>query len=111
MQETGQGSRPCHPDPQFKFQENSFDGLKFLYDYLNFDGDIDKAKTIGPHKLTDNLGAYLMRSTVMVRDLFAVGYDSDQAEHRLSQVVTKLKEDLRTQTKIFKEVNKLLNRL
>lgn len=30
MQEIRQGSRPSHLDQQFKFWENSFDGLRFL---------------------------------------------------------------------------------
>lgn len=84
MQEIEQGGRLSNPDPQFKFWENSFDNLKFLYDHLNLNEVIAKEKSIGPQQLSTKLGAYLTRSVVMVRVLFEVGDDSDQAGHRLS---------------------------
>lgn len=48
MQEPDQGSQQHRSNPQFKFWDNSFDGLKFLYDHLNSDEDIGKTKSIGP---------------------------------------------------------------
>lgn len=48
MQEPRKNIQQSHLDPQFKFWENNFDDLKFLYDHSNSDKDIAKAKSIGP---------------------------------------------------------------
>lgn len=46
---TGPGITAINFDqPEFKFWENIFDGLKFFYDHLNIEWDIAKEKSVGP---------------------------------------------------------------
>lgn len=52
-----------------------------------------------------------MRGTVITQALFEVGDESDQVEHHLSQEITKLKEDLKTETNKCDVVNKQLAQL
>lgn len=42
----------------------------------------------------------------MIQALFKTGSDFEQNEHRLSEEVTKLKDDLKAQAEKFDEVNK-----
>lgn len=44
IQETGQGSHQSRSGPEFKFWENCSGWLMFLYDNLNVEGDVTKAK-------------------------------------------------------------------
>lgn len=57
--------------------------MRFLYDHLNAEGSITKVEAFGPQQLTTNLGAYLIWSVVMVRDLFETDDDSDKVECHL----------------------------
>lgn len=52
-----------------------------------------------------------MQSVMMVRALFEVNDNYDQAEHRLSQEVAKLKEALQVQTEKLDETNRQLTKL
>lgn len=112
MQETGQGSHQSRLSPEFKFWENIFNGLRFLYDILNVEGDVTKATQFGPQQLAANPGAYLMRSAMMARTFFEAGDESKKAEHCLSKEVTKLKEALKIQAeKSDKTTQKLAEKL
>lgn len=69
MQDSG-NSDQSNSSNEFKLWFNIFDGLKYLYDDLNTTKDVEKVKTIGAQQLTQNLGAYLMKCTVMTWVLF-----------------------------------------
>lgn len=91
MCETG-GSDQTRSSNEFKFCSNSFGGLKFLYNHLNATKDVNKVKTIGWQKLTQNVNSYLMRSVVLTRGLFEVGDDCEHNEIKLNQEINQLKE-------------------
>lgn len=83
MCETG-GSDQTRSSNEFKLCSNSFDGLKFLYDYLNATKDVNKVNTIWREKLTQNISSYLMRCVVLTLGLFEVGDDCKQNEIKLN---------------------------
>ncbi|CAI8591312.1 unnamed protein product [Vicia faba] len=99
MKETSDRSQQTQPPSEFKFWSNEFNGLKFLYDYLNSDEDVNKAKSISVRKLSTNSNSYLMRCAVMIKALFEVDGESSQAEEHISKEVTKLKGDLKEQAR------------
>lgn len=72
MHDSGNSHQTNSPS-EFKFWSNSFDGLGYLYDHMNTNGDVEKVKSIGAQQLTQNLGVYLMRCAVMTQGLFEVG--------------------------------------
>lgn len=73
---------------EFKFWSNNFNGLTFLYDHLNSTDNMNKVKTIGRQKLTQNIRSYLMRCVVLICRLFEVGDECEQNEIKLNKKVT-----------------------
>lgn len=101
MQEAG-GSDQTKLSNEFKFWGNSFDGLKFLYNHLNTTEDVNKVKTTGQKKLTQNINSYTIRCVVLTRGLFESGDDYEQNEIKLNQKINQLNEQQKMQAdKIF----------
>lgn len=96
MQEVD-GSDQTKPSNGFKFRGNNFDELKFLYDHLNAMKYVNKVKTIGRQKLTQNINSYMMRCVVLTRGLFESGDDYEQNEIKLNQEINQLKDQQKIQ--------------
>lgn len=107
MCETG-GRDHTRSSNELKFWSNNFDGLKFLYDHLNAMDDVNKVKTIGRQKLTQNISSYLMRCVVLTRWLFEASDQSEQNEIKLIQEVTQLNEHHKAQMVKLSDLEKQL---
>lgn len=102
-------SHRTSPSHEFKFWSKIFDGLRYFYDHLNANEDVEKVKSIGTQQLTQNLGAYLMRCALMTRGLFEVGDAHEQNEIHLTKDITQLKDDLKACTIQVEELTKHLS--
>ena len=65
MQEAS-GNDQTKASNEFIFWGNIFDILRLLYDHMNATEDVNKVKTIGRQKLTQNINSYLMRYDVLI---------------------------------------------
>lgn len=82
--------------------------MKFLFDNLNATKDVEKVKTIGAQKLTQNIGSYLMRCVVMTIVLFEVGDAYEKNEIRLNKEINQLKNAQKIHIEKIEELEKQL---
>lgn len=59
IRDSGEGN--SNPTMEFKCWSNNFDGLRFFYDHLSNNEDVNKVKTISCHQMFQNLRFYLMK--------------------------------------------------
>ena len=67
---------------------------------------MNKVKTIGRQKLTQNISSYLMSYVVLTRRLFEVEDDHEQNDIKLNQEVNQLKEQHKTPAAILSDLEK-----
>lgn len=110
MQDSG-SSHQSKPFSEFKFWSNNFDGLRYIYDPLNATEDIEKVKSIGSQRLTQNLEPTWLRCAVMTRGLFEEGDAFEKNEVLLTKDITQLKDDLKVHTAKLEELTKKLSKM
>lgn len=71
--------------------------------------DVNKVKTIGRQRLTQNSSSYLMRCIVLIRGLFESADDYEQNEIKLNQDFNHLKEQHNTQVNKISDMEKQLS--
>ncbi|CAI8617733.1 unnamed protein product [Vicia faba] len=104
MKETREG----HTSVEFKFWCNSFNGPRFFYDYLNTTKDVNKVKTIGRKKMTQNPNSYPMRCIILACGLFEFRDDYEKADSKLKDEITQLKDAQKTQSEKLPDLEKNL---
>ncbi|CAI8596285.1 unnamed protein product [Vicia faba] len=78
------GLSPC--PLSFNLWDSFFDSLRFMYDFLNIDENVDKVKVVGAQKLTQNIYPHLLNSIMLYRALFEV---SDSFEKNVVELKKK----------------------
>lgn len=103
------GSDQTKPSNEFKFRgNNNFDRLKFHYDHLNASEYVNKVKTTGWQKLTQNISSYLMRCVVLTWCLFESGDNYEKNEIKLNHEISQLKEKHKAQANKVSDLDKHL---
>lgn len=91
------------------FWDRSFDGLGYLYKHFPAIKDIEKTKNMCVIKPLQHLGTYLIRGSVLGRDLLEVDNSSNKQVDELRLVLSRVKEAQVTNQTLFTFFNERIH--